>query len=431
MSDRMELPGADQIKAALLREPGPEMAGTIRLSVAEAIASTPQRRPAFGFLRLPAVNPSTAATARLIAATVALLLLLVTTLVFVAARLDRPESPFADGLVAVAGSQGGLELLDSTGAVVDRLDTQKVAGAAWSPDGRELAFWNGLGTSWTIDILDRRSGEIRTLTDGAGITAFAPAERHKIDPEALMHFQPALPVAWSPDGTQLLLNVVDGPVVVADVETGELRRLTEPGMLGGAAGWSPDGTRVAWYAAPSWAGEYQLSIRTLADDSTVTIDPELPESTGYWGTFAWSPDSRRLLIGAGGAGGSYLVDVDATNGATIAVHEAPDLDRILGWSPTGERIAWSTFGSRSAGTLWSMRVDGSDARQHAEGVCWGGIGWSPSGRELLYTTDCQPRSEAMNVRAVSIEGDEQRILWTLETDGTADITGVAWQGLPR
>jgi Tol biopolymer transport system component len=115
----------------------------------------------------------------------------------------------------------------------------------------------------------------------------------------------------------------------------------------------------------------------------------------------------------------------------INVHEARDLDRILGWSPTGERLAWSTFGTRSAGTLWSMRVDGSDAQQHADGVCWGGIGWSPSGRELLYTTDCQPQSEAMRVRAVSIDGGEERILWTLETDGVADITGVAWQGVPR
>ena len=64
---------------------------------------------------------------------------------------------------------------------------------------------------------------------------------------------------------------------------------------------------------------------------------------------------------AGGTGGTYLVEVDADDGAVINVHEAPDLDRILGWSPTGERVAWSTFGTRSARTLWSMRVDGSDA----------------------------------------------------------------------
>ena len=396
MSGPMELPAADQIRAALSREPGPEIAGAVRRSVAEAIAVTPQRRRVFGWLPLP-----------------------------------RIKSRFKDGLVAVAGSQGGLELLDPTGAVVDRLETERVAGAAWSPDGQSLAYWNGLGASWTVDILDVRAGAVRTLTDGAGIANFAPAERHKIDPEALLHFQPALPVAWSPDGTRVLINVADGPVAIVDVETGEVSPLTGDGTIGGAAAWSPDGSRVAWYSAPGWAGEYQLSIRTLADDSTVTIAPELPDGTGYWGTFAWSPDSERLLIGAGGSGGTYLVEVDAGHGATVALHEAPDLDRILGWSPTGERVAWSTFGSRSAGTLWSMHPDGSDARQHADGVCWGGLGWSPSGRELLYTTDCQPRSEAMRVRAAAIDGGEPRVLWTLETDGTADITGVAWQGVPR
>ena len=37
----------------------------------------------------------------------------------------------------------------------------------------------------------------------------------------------------------------------------------------------------------------------------------------------------------------------------------------------------------------------------------------------------------MHVRAVSIDDGAERILWTLETDGIADITGVAWQGVPR
>jgi Tol biopolymer transport system component len=432
MNERMQLPDDDLIRAALRREARQEVADAVRRSMVEAIAATPQRRSSVGTVRvLPGFDRSSAATFRLIAASIALILLLVATLVFVAARLDRRDSPFADGLIAVAGSQGGLELLDPTGTVIDQLDTQKVAGADWSPDGRSLAYWNGLGSSWTIDILDAASGEVRTLTDGAGIENFAPAERHKIDPEALLHFQPYLPVEWSPDGSKLLAHVVDGPVVVVDLATGDVRRLNEVGTIGGAAGWSPDGTRVAWYDAPSWSNDYQLHVRTLADEMTVTIDPELPDGTGYWGTFTWSPDARRLLIGVGGSGGTYLVEVDPADGAQIAVHGAPDLDRILGWSPDGERVAWSTFGSRSAGTLWSMATDGSDARQHADGVCWGGIGWSPSGKELLYTTDCQPLSERMHVRAVSIDGGEPRILWALVTEGIADITGVAWQGLPR
>ena len=432
MNERIELPSVDLLQAALSRSARSEVADAVRRSVADAIAATPQQRTALAFLGpLTGVNRSAAATVRLVAAIVALLVLILATIVFVAARLDRSNSPFADGLVAVAGSQGGLELIHPTGIVIDRLDTQKVAGAAWSPDGRVLAFWHGLGASWTIDILDARTGEIRTVTDGAGIARFAPAERHHLDPEALMHFQPALPVAWSPDGAELLAHVVDGSVLIVDIQSGARRRLNEVDTIGGAAMWSPDGRRVAWYASPSWSDEYQLNIQTLADGSTVTIDPELPDATGYWGTFAWSPDSERLLVGAGGTGGTYLVEVDADDGAVINVHEAPDLDRILGWSPAGDRVAWSTFGTRSAGTLWSMRVDGSDARQHADAVCWGGIGWSPSGQELLYIADCQPRSKEMHVRAVSIDGGMKRILWTLETDGVADITGVAWQGVPR
>jgi hypothetical protein len=78
-----------------------------------------------------------------------------------------------------------------------------------------------------------------------------------------------------------------------------------------------------------------------------------------------------------------------------------------------------------------MRSDGSDARQHVDGVCWGGLGWSPRGQELLFTSDCQPGSELMHVRAVSVETDEERIMWTVPTGGVADITGVALQGVPR
>ena len=254
--------------------------------MAEAIAATPQERTALGFLRpLTGVNRSAAATVRLVAAIVALLLLIVATIVFVAARLDRPNSPFADGLVAVAGSQGGLELIDPTGTVVDRLDTQKVAGAAWSPDGRALAYWNGLGGSWTIDILDAGTGETRTLTDGAGIDTLGPrsAPCRPGSPRAL----PAGPTNGLVSGRHSAAgDVADGPVVVVDVESGVIRRLNEDDAIGGAASWSPDGR--AWRGTPRQAGTTNIScpIQTVADGTTVTIDPELPDATGYWGTFA-------------------------------------------------------------------------------------------------------------------------------------------------
>jgi hypothetical protein len=120
-----------------------------------------------------------------------------------------------------------------------------VASPVWSPDGSEVAFVvykvPAQGGSWepTVQIIDLDSG----------------ARRELVGPE----FGHIRNLAWSPDGSQLLLvtgdwlppnpilnplaNVHPTDVYLVDTETSDRRRIASGYYV--AASWAPDGTQIA------------------------------------------------------------------------------------------------------------------------------------------------------------------------------------------
>jgi Tol biopolymer transport system component len=80
---------------------------------------------------------------------------------------------------------------------------------------------------------------------------------------------------WSPDGTRLLLRLVDGPLAVLSVETGALTKLAVKTY---DFTWSPDGKQIAYIAKD------KLWIAT-ADGSRPRAVLAVPDGGGL----AWQP----------------------------------------------------------------------------------------------------------------------------------------------
>ncbi|HJR52104.1 MAG TPA: amidohydrolase family protein, partial [Gemmatimonadota bacterium] len=111
-------------------------------------------------------------------------------------------------------------------------------------------------------------------------------------------------LAWSPDESEIAFaagRLEREDLYAADVETGEIRRLTS--LEGGEREplWSPDGGRIAFvHATPEGFRLRVIGARSAAvDDEGEAID--LGEVTATWvGETAdapvWSPDSRSLLV---------------------------------------------------------------------------------------------------------------------------------------
>lgn len=306
----------------------------------------------------------------------------------------RP-APVASGALAYA-LDGAIYIADPDGTntvkISDGIPDARCEGlsqetyVSWSPDGRYLAFQRDCPGSDQDDmvITDPHGnvvGEFPTYGGGWGFTwspdstrvavweaAFSTIDVYGVDGER----QASLPVptvtgggnddgpGWMPDGSALLL--FGYAVVPLDGSAGyEL-------SLGGQATYSPDGTRVAVVTGNS-------IIVLDAEGSLVSkVDGRLD------GVEAWSPDGEYFASLSHGE----LNIVDVASGTVTVLPEATAVldggDEILGirgFSPQGDRILYATGDSTGLATtaLWSIGVDGSDARLLVAGTPRGD--WRP------------------------------------------------------
>ncbi len=131
--------------------------------------------------------------------------------------------------------------------------------AVWSPTGDRIAFVRSQGSGSRMSVIDADGSNLRDVYSKAC----------------------ELPVAWSPDGSQLMCTVTNGPTeALIDVETGEIH-LTGFDFV--CHGWSPDGTRLVCADSDS--------IYTLEPDGTgvVTVGP-----AGGFGFLTWVRGSDEL-----------------------------------------------------------------------------------------------------------------------------------------
>ena len=184
------------------------------------------------------------------------------------AVLHQPPqwSPDSRHLAVVLYQTGGrivlhgrsLHLVDTDGGEPRRIARSVVSSPSWSPDGQRLAYAranvdgvalytigvDGTDERWILDIPDWRGPRSDSRQTEAWIDS----------------------VAWSPDGTRILVRTDHGSAAfVVDVESGLTTEIGTYGAL--AAAWSPTGSRIALFAA-GHQGEPPIVVVTLAADGT-------------------------------------------------------------------------------------------------------------------------------------------------------------------
>ncbi|MCC6466520.1 MAG: protein kinase, partial [Planctomycetes bacterium] len=267
---------------------------------------------------------------------------------------------------------------------------RKVLGLAFSPDGRSLCAGAMLGQ---VALLDGRTLELRV--------------RKQIDPVAWTHS-----VAYSPDGTRVLLGGSDNLLRLLDAATGEPARSLsghegpaytcdyDPTGRGFASGswdttvrlWNADGGEAAvlrGHASIVMCVRYSPDGRLLAsgsaDGSVILWDVALRRRvavlTGHGGwvqAVDFTPDGSAVVArtvdgvmrvwGLAGGGGGRLV---GHSKEVFDVRFSPDGTRLVSASWDGTARVWD------AGTQQSLFV----LRGHAGWVM--GATFSPDGDEIL------------------------------------------------
>lgn len=316
-------------------------------------------------------------------------------------------------------------------------DKESESTPRWSPDGQYLAFVSSRGDKHDNDqlwLLHRTGGEARPLTKLDGSVA---------------------DYAWSPDSRSIALIVADPdpnaadadkpddekrpkPIVIdrfqfksddngylgkrrqrlmlLDVESGQIRRLTSGDFDEYLPSWSPDGSRIAFVSNgdkdPDRTYNYDVwtvPVGKQAQDPTrlttfAGADND-PDSESYP---VWSPDGRSIAYVQGGPvelfayGTRHLAVIPASGGEPRVLTAA--LDRNVG------RPAWSADGR-------SLRFVVEDDKTQWLGsisAAGGPIRRIVGGKEVIQSIDQLAKS-----RAVALASDAAHPSEVVAIDGSA------------
>jgi Tol biopolymer transport system component len=237
------------------------------------------------------------------------------------------------------------------------------AEAAWSPDGRSLAFTGELGDNLEVYAMSFDGSARRNLTR-------SPAD----DGGAV----------WSPDGRRIAFvrtlrakrtphEFGPGDIYVMNAGGSGQRRLTQSPASEWGAVWTPDGKKIAFVRSRGRSRTTDIFVMN-ADGSGKR---RLARGTAP----SWSSDGQTILFLRGRGSNTvpqiYVMNAGGSGQRRLAAGTAP------AWSPDGQKIAF--LRGSFPGELRVMNADGSGQRS----LGWNSYdapSWSPDGRRIAFAT---------------------------------------------
>jgi len=241
--------------------------------------------------------------------------------------------------VSVSGKVGDrtykLELADADGENPQAMLTspRPILSPAWAPDGVRIAYVSFENrTQSAIYIQDRQLGSRVKALSRDGING-APS--------------------WSPDGKRLAVTLSfegSADIYVLQVESGDLRRITESDAIDTEAAWIDDDTLVFTSDRSGGPQLYEVSARG-GRASRITFEGN------YNASATVSPDGSTIAFVHGTGSGFQIGAIDRASDLFQTLTQGT-LDESPSFSPNGQMIIFATE-KNGRGTLGAVSLDGS------------------------------------------------------------------------
>ena len=199
-----------------------------------------------------------------------------------------------------------------------------------------------------------------------------------------------------------------GNIAVADLTTGQVRRVTTNGTIDQSHGefgectiFSPDDKQIAFF----WqAKDDAAELRTIGLDGSGLRTVYRDTERTYLQPLDWSADGRSVLVELSEKNGGRLIAAVSTSDGTLRVLKHGDSSNSAAqFSPDGRFIAYSTRASADSSKrdLFVMAADGSgdtDVSRHPADDY--PLGWAPDGRTVFFASD---RTGSYGVWSIGVE----------------------------
>ena len=277
----------------------------------------------------------------------------------------------------------------ATGLVVSKPErvNQRFIGcagfpAAWSPDGRFLAYTRRTPMEYN------RSRVISFI-----IRSEATGEEREVFPVPAEAFNQTYPfpnmLKWSRDGRSLLASDFTAPGGLllrrVNAETGQVEvflDLTDKGKSVFAPNVSPDGTTLFYVEAGG--GLWRLMRRNLENaEERELYQGKMP--TGLIEDTSLSTDGRQLafLLGNREAKTESVMIVPAEGGTARELYRSETAINRLGWTKDNHHVLMECYSDSAPSKVWSVPMEGGEPQPSPFET--GLTGVHPDGRRIVYS----------------------------------------------
>lgn len=273
--------------------------------------------------------------------------------------------------------------------------THSLAGASWSPDGKEIAL--------TMDMSGRPNLWKVSSAGGWPIQLVQSDDRQ-------------FGATWSPDGKWIVYQQDSAGNELWDIfavprNGGEPINLTNtPDIREEGPRWSPDGKTIALNYKPKDGTVYDLA---LLDWTTHKVSKLTHEETPNhsWNSVAWSPDGRTLYANRVEVSFTdsdvYAVDVTSGKTTNLTPHQGKVLNLASSLSPDGKTLLITCNQKGGYQNVALLDIAGKKLTWVTDTKWEAGSGdFSPTGKSFTYTINGDGLIDAYLVDAKTLHAQK-------------------------